>query len=274
MASEEEKQSYLRENIIEKGHDADKFIAFLESQRENGSQVESWELEELKNLVSEFLGEDQNSQKSKEDQNSQKSEEEENSQKSEDEGETPVPVKPESGSSNSSKSEKNEEKVDNESSSSSSSSDEEEEAEKKEGKMVEKGEEEQSDDDDIGLMDENDSLGEDGKKIVEEDEKKSSKYYSKRDVNLYAKTILVTDEPLTVEVSNPEVVKGKGLKGKYTVYTIKCDTFAWLVKRRYSDFDWLYRCLIKRFPANYVSFGSLMFKGALSPSEGYEEEKL
>jgi hypothetical protein len=58
---------------------------------------------------------------------------------------------------------------------------------------------------------------------------------------------------LEVSVSNPENVKGKGFQSGYTVYTIKLSSFGWKVKRRYSDFSWLLKCLEKRFPANYVS---------------------
>ena len=50
----EEKQEYLRVNILEKGYETDVFIGFLEEQRMDGANVDSWTLEELKTAVQEF----------------------------------------------------------------------------------------------------------------------------------------------------------------------------------------------------------------------------
>ena len=65
---------------------------------------------------------------------------------------------------------------------------------------------------------------------------------------------MVDTQDLTVTVTNPETVKAGGLKSSYTVYTIKMPSMFWEVKRRYSDFAWLQKCIEKRFPANYVRF--------------------
>jgi hypothetical protein len=257
MASEEEKQKYLRENIIEKELDADKFITFLESKRENGAQVSSWEMEELQEMVQTFIDQENKGLEPQppveEEQEGEEPKAENVEEKKEEDKE-----KIDKGKKEKKKEEEKEEEDDDDSSSDSSSSssddEDEDEDEKKEGmeEKVKAKMQDFSDDEDIDLDDAG-SLGSDGKKMIVEDDKKNKKYYNKKQVAKYVKTVLVTDEEISVTVSNPEVIKGKGLKKKYTAYTIKTDYFSWLVKRRYSDFDWLHECLIKRFPANYVS---------------------
>ena len=56
MDSEEEKQNYLRENILEKGYDAENFVLFLtEKKGDEGVNLSYWSLEELKYLVKEYI---------------------------------------------------------------------------------------------------------------------------------------------------------------------------------------------------------------------------
>ena len=55
-ASQEEKQNYLRENILEKGYDANAFVAFLKSKKgEAGSDISNWSMEDLCEVVQEFI---------------------------------------------------------------------------------------------------------------------------------------------------------------------------------------------------------------------------
>ena len=56
------KQKYLRENIIEKGYEAEAFINYLQTLKgwylrnlENGENIESWTMEELEEVVSNFI---------------------------------------------------------------------------------------------------------------------------------------------------------------------------------------------------------------------------
>ena len=52
----QEKQAYLRENVLEKGYDADEFMSFLKSKKgENGLDLNNWTLNELKNSVKFFI---------------------------------------------------------------------------------------------------------------------------------------------------------------------------------------------------------------------------
>ena len=67
-------------------------------------------------------------------------------------------------------------------------------------------------------------------------------------------TELCTTEPIRVEILRAELSQRSSfLKGKFTIYTIHTLPFKWTVKRRYSDFVWLVKCLKMRFPAHYVS---------------------
>ena len=59
MDPEEEKQNYLRENIIDKGYDADDFVTFLGQRKgleiEEGIDLNDFSLDELKTLVQDFI---------------------------------------------------------------------------------------------------------------------------------------------------------------------------------------------------------------------------
>lgn len=56
-----EKQTYLRENVLEKGFDAENFMQFLQTKKgDSGLDLNIWSLEELKQAVSEFISEKSN----------------------------------------------------------------------------------------------------------------------------------------------------------------------------------------------------------------------
>ena len=55
-STEEEKQTFLRENILDKGYDTNKFIDFLKSKKgEDGADISNWTMEDLKQIVKEFV---------------------------------------------------------------------------------------------------------------------------------------------------------------------------------------------------------------------------
>ena len=54
MESIEEKQSFLRSEIIDKGYDPDEFFNFLSSVKEGDVQLEDWRMDELKKVVNKF----------------------------------------------------------------------------------------------------------------------------------------------------------------------------------------------------------------------------
>ena len=56
MSDIEEKQNYLRENILDKGYDGNTFVAFLiEKRGEEGADIANWSLPDLKDQVAEFI---------------------------------------------------------------------------------------------------------------------------------------------------------------------------------------------------------------------------
>ena len=55
-SSQESKQNYLRENILDKGYDATTFINFLKSKKgEKGEDISNWSMPDLQEVVQEFI---------------------------------------------------------------------------------------------------------------------------------------------------------------------------------------------------------------------------
>ena len=55
-SSQEEKQNFLREKILEKGYDTNQFVQFLiDKKGENGADVAVWTMPDLKKVVKEFI---------------------------------------------------------------------------------------------------------------------------------------------------------------------------------------------------------------------------
>ena len=54
--TEEQKQNYLRENILDKGYEAEDFVTYLTSKKgDEGINLGNWSLEELKSVVQEYI---------------------------------------------------------------------------------------------------------------------------------------------------------------------------------------------------------------------------
>ena len=54
--NQEEKQNFLRENILEKGYDVNEFVTFLKSKKgEAGSDISNWSMNDLHDVVREFI---------------------------------------------------------------------------------------------------------------------------------------------------------------------------------------------------------------------------
>ena len=78
-SSQEEKQIFLRENILEKGYDTNMFVEFLMDKKgEDGADVANWSLPDLKNVVQEFIslhnGNSNNNQQEEQNENVEKNE--------------------------------------------------------------------------------------------------------------------------------------------------------------------------------------------------------
>ena len=51
-----QKQSFLRENILDKGYNADDFMNLLDSKKgESGLDLNNWSMDELSSVIQEFL---------------------------------------------------------------------------------------------------------------------------------------------------------------------------------------------------------------------------
>ena len=50
------KQAYLRENILEKGYDAEEFTEYIKEKKgENGLDLNTWTMKELTKVVADFI---------------------------------------------------------------------------------------------------------------------------------------------------------------------------------------------------------------------------
>lgn len=49
------KQTFLREEILEKGYEISLFQSYMESQKDDGLNIDCWSLEELKQVIYDFV---------------------------------------------------------------------------------------------------------------------------------------------------------------------------------------------------------------------------
>ena len=60
MENIEEKQLYLRNNILEKGYNGEQFMEYLKGKKgENEIDLNNWDFNDLKNVVEEFISKNQ-----------------------------------------------------------------------------------------------------------------------------------------------------------------------------------------------------------------------
>lgn len=73
----EQKQTFLRSNILEKGYDAEEFMNFLQTKKgELGLDLNNWNIDELNIAVDEFIKSLQNPQEANKEEEIQKNNEE------------------------------------------------------------------------------------------------------------------------------------------------------------------------------------------------------
>jgi hypothetical protein len=53
-AGRNQKQTYLYTNIVEAGYDAESFAQYMQSNRENGMEIDNWSFEDLVTVVHTF----------------------------------------------------------------------------------------------------------------------------------------------------------------------------------------------------------------------------
>ena len=175
------KQKYLRENVLEKGYDPDKFMEFLTMKKgENGINLENWTYEELTEVTKEFLTNnklDIEKNLNFEDKNEEKEEEKEN--------------------------EEEDEKV-------------EENIEIKENTNIDKN---------LGINTDN--------------------YFN---CCLVEQTPITKHDILDIEITKPKIEKEGFFSFSHSTYLVVTSTLNLQVRRKYSDFLWLYNILKTQFP--------------------------
>ena len=206
----EEKQNYLRQNILDKGYDGNSFAEFLIQKRgEDGADISNWSINDLKDVVDEFIALNeqqsndnnniQQNDKNKEEQHEEQHEDEKKEEKKEVEKEAEVNdwvdvetkniQKGSSSSTNSKKSDKDEKDING-----------------------------------YGIKNE---------KQVE--------------CQTIPNNEITTCENIQIKVGDFEKVEGKLFSKSYVTYLITTMPFNWKVKRRFSDFEWLQQILASHY---------------------------
>ena len=246
----EQKQQYLRENILEKGYDPNKFSEFLTMKMgETGMDLENWPLNELYEATNEFIRiEKENEQKKVNEQNVEKEEEiieekeiEKIELKDDDQNEKKsnivIEEKPNEILMEEKKEEKEEEKG--------NLIILEEKKEKKEEEkvneiVIEEKKEEKANE-------KNENLNQINQIIIEEKKENKAQEQS-------IKCLLIDETPITKEkeiaiiVSDPQVEKsGFIFSYSYSTYLISTFPLNLQVRRQFNDFIWLYDYLKSRF---------------------------
>lgn len=189
----EEKQNYLRDNILDKGYDVNDFIAYLiDKKGEGGDDIANWSLPDLKAIVNEYIAH---------------KEQEKMENKIEDNGEN-------------------------------------------------KEENLQNDDKNI-ILDKNEPAEntENTENIQQEIQQSKATYgvtdFKEIECQKLELSTLGKTENLSISITGFEKKEGKLFAKAYTVYIIKTSPLNLIVKRRFSDFEWLRQVIVNCY--NYCS---------------------
>ena len=223
--STKEKQDFLANEIIEGGYSTTDFIHYLESKKDDGSDLDLWTIEELREVVKEF--------KSGESREEILGDKVTSVQKIQTFGGATLNEPDHLSSDNESESEE----------------DHNEKQKDKEEEDLIGGEEWDKRDTNIGesipLQNPEQAQG----------SNRRGHYHSVKEVQKRDRPYLVDYEGrLEIIVRDPEEVKTGYLQNNYTLFTVETKPLDWVVKRRYRDFEWLYKCLQNRFSDHYVNF--------------------
>lgn len=172
----EQKQNLLKEEIIDKNYDQEKFIQFCLVKKENGDDLTQWSLAELHEIIDEF----------------KKNQEEH-----------PEPSQP----------------------------------------SDEKGEQKK----------EEENINNDIQNIKMAKTKVEDK--TTTNIVIHCKKLeksQLNDKPIKVVIKNPKPVETGFLSSNYVNYEVETALLEWIVRRRYSDFEWLRTVLIKYNPGQVV----------------------
>ena len=84
-----------------------------------------------------------------------------------------------------------------------------------------------------------------------EDQNQDKKFEIEIKCKKLEKSIL-NDKEIKVEIKNPKASDKKFFEQTYITYEVTTDKLQWSVRRRFSDFEWLRKILVKLFPRNLI----------------------
>ena len=253
----EEKQNYLRENILEKNYDTNSFIEFLKEKKEGGDDIQNWSFPDLKQVVREFISlqDNNNTNNNNDDQiNNNIENENENAEKIEnvektEEKEEKIEEKVEKTEEKEEKTEEKEVKTE-----------EKKEKQEKQGKEQKK-EKEKNEGNDWVNVDANDSKKNKQKKDGNQTEKEN------KDIGGYGITFLkeikchnIPNNQLSnvdniqIKISSFQKVEGKLFVKSYITYLVTTMPLNLKVWRRFSDFEWLHQLLLNHYGYCLIPF--------------------
>ena len=266
----EEKQEYLRENILEKGFEANAFADFLVSQKgEGASDINNISMDDLRQAVKEFIEKNESDNKNKQKDISPNSdgEEEKNENKKDDKEDdnenkiNEIEIEEEKliekEDEKEDEKEKDKDNIINE-------KEKEEETLKNSKKEVKESKKEQK-------KETKKDAKKDTKKEPKKEEKKENKKEEKNEkekqiVNILPPEIygivtpnnyeckVVENTPLSsvknpiITVSSPEKKEGGFFSKSYITYLVSTNEIYLNVRRRYTDFIWLHQTLLNLYP--------------------------
>ena len=253
----EEKQNYLRENILEKNYDTNSFIEFLKEKKEDGDDIQNWSFPDLKQVVKEFISlqDNNNTNNNNDDQiNNNIENENENEAKIENVEKTEEKV------------EKTEEKLEKTEEKEVKTKEKEEKTEEKEEKQEKQGKEqkkgkEKNEGNDWVTIDANDSKKNEQKKDGNQTEQEN------KDIGGYGISFLkeikchnIPNNQLSkvdniqIKIGSFQKVEGKLFVKSYITYLVTTMPLNLKVWRRFSDFEWLHQILLNHYSYCLIPF--------------------
>jgi len=231
----EEKQEYIRENILEKGIEVNEFADFLASKRgEEASDISAWSMVDLGNAVREFLQNHENDKKLK----AEKEKEEEDEENGD--GEEEIKTKEEQNKNSNKEENKKTEDIINEKEEENDKTNNKENKPKsrKNSKKEAKNKEQIEPEPEIPKEEVN-TLPPEIYGIIAP---------NKYECHPVENTPLSSVKDLIVKISSPEKIEGGFFSKSYITYLVSTTEPSLSVKRRYSDFEWLHQMLLNLYP--------------------------
>ena len=248
----EDKQEYLRINILEKGFEANAFEEFLVTKiGEEAADINNISMDELVQAVQEFIQENESNSKNK----IENEEENENQNKDQEKEEEKEKEEENINNENEDKNEKEDEnKIEIEEEKEKEKEEEKEKKEENENKIIEKKKQKQSE--------KKSEKKEKQKEIKKEEKKPEPKPEITLPPEIYGiicppifedgkqleNTPLSSIENPIIKVSSPERIEGSFMIKPHIEYLVTTDDLNLNVRRRYTDFEWLHQTISNLYP--------------------------